>query len=324
MQYTRQVIAILGLTLIMLSACRAEPIAIPSMPPVVLIAPVTSTNLSIVSPSPTPSYTWTPTTTPTAQPSMTATTTRTRQPTPTATLSPITPLEIADPGVAIKYSQALLEVQRGYKGGVGFLGGEAVQVQFPNGEPGELVALSFAAPYHGFEILYRIRNDQVEVVDIVMRVSALGKISFLELFPGRDGKMERIIKVEGACCSGTGTGGGVFELQRVTDKGLRTVFQGVNGFYSYQPWSNKTWNYKYTYQDWDGDGVKEIFGDGEICNWRWDAAGRSYIKDVCTSEHVIYALTSEFSNRENIWYSHDPLPSFGPSPYQRPLGTPAP
>lgn len=147
-------------------------------------------------------------------------------------------------------------------------------VQFPNGDSGAVVALGFSGPARGYRLLYRIRDNQLELVQLIersggvewglkslqnsMKATAQVDIEFLQLLRDQN---KQIIKMTGATHHGTGLwDDGYFEMLVIDNDGLKEIFSGVE--YSTNTLTVETRN-RYQFVDLDGDGNAEIIESSE-------------------------------------------------------------
>lgn len=139
----------------------------------------------------------------------------------------ITPAALDDPQQLIQISTNLISETTAPVGVV------STPIVFPSGEQGMFVALGYVGLVRGYQFLYRIQRDRVELVESRSANAAWGMYDFehpseLEKICLRDCRSnhsEEIIKVVGVGHAGTGlVANGVFELVQVTDEGLQTIF----------------------------------------------------------------------------------------------------
>lgn len=133
---------------------------------------------------------------------------------PTTTIPTTPPVNwVNDPDEAIAYSYDLL-LQRDLEQGFGYDNANYAQVEFPNGDAGVFVAIGFSGPTRGYQFLYRIKDDQVELVELISAGRDWGirslrdfdkvGIEILELFPDTSRQSGQVLKVTGAGHAGTG------------------------------------------------------------------------------------------------------------------------
>jgi hypothetical protein len=251
-------------------------------------------------PSPTPpsntpwpiSMPYTPSPTPTPRP----TTTLTPSPTPPK----IEVEQILDREQAIAYSYKLLQ-QRGLESEFSPDNANFALVRFPNGDQGVFVALGYFGPTHGYQFLYRIRGNEVELVDLVTEGANWGDladgkkadIEFLDLFSDIWGRPERVLKVTGSGHAGTDQGyEGIFQIIRITGAGIKVIFSGYEA-YHFLPPRQRGWtvHYQYEYVDLNGDGEKEIIEKGEVCYYDNGDGGLNKLR--CESLGSIYRFNGD-------------------------------
>ena len=217
----------------------------------------------------------------------------TRTPTPVVQPTPSVEL-ILDPEKAIAYSYDLLQY-RGLEHGFSYDNANYASVHFSNGDRGAFVAIGFSGIVRGYQFLYRIRGDQVTLVDLVTGGIDWGirdleysyykvGIGFLELFTGMDKHSKQQLRVIGAGHNGTGLfSDGNFEIIDVTDEGMNMIFSGVEDDVT---GAHEERN-RYSYSDLDDDGVKEIIQDGEECDSVYNAQTQKMEK-TCKFVYEIY------------------------------------
>jgi hypothetical protein len=181
------------------------------------------------------------------------------------------------------------------------------QVEFPNGDAGVFVTVGFSGIVRGYQFLYRVRGDQVELVELVsggrdwgirsLQNFAKVDIEFLELFPGTSRQSGQVLKVTGAGHAGTGLWeDGYFQIISVTGDGIRVVFDGaeieINA--SHQGWHRQ---YQYQYDDLDADGYSEIIKEGQECRYQVGDEGLEKI-DCQRVKKVYYFNGTEYVEQE--------------------------
>ncbi len=190
-------------------------------------------------------------------------------------------LNAQDSKLVIDYSYNLL-VEKGLEpAGLSYDTADFAIVQFLNGNQGVFVAIGVFGIARGYQLLYRIENEQFELIEPIRtgryvwglksaqnekRGSAQVDIEFLDIFAQKNSKWQDILKVTGAGHAGTGLwDDGYFEILAVTDNGLQELFKGVEfvtnstTFDSYR---------EYQFTDLDGDGSQEIVEAVENCEYR--------------------------------------------------------
>jgi len=202
---------------------------------------------------------------------------------------------ISNPDEVIAYSYDLL-LQQDLEQGFGYDNANYAQVEFPNGDTGVFVAIGFSGIVRGYQFLYRIRDDQTELVELVSGGWDWGirslqdfdkvDIEVLELFPGANSQPRQILKVTGAGHVGTGLWeDGYFQIISITDDGIRVIFAGaeveINA--NHQGWHRQ---YQYQYDDLDTDGYKEIIKEGEEC--RYQVGDEGLEKTDCQRVSKVY------------------------------------
>jgi hypothetical protein len=204
----------------------------------------------------------------------------------------------------IEYSYDLL-IQRELE----YLSGNATcaQVEFPNGDTGVFVAIGFIGPTRGYQFLYRIENEQVELVEFVSGEWAWGfrslqdfdrvDIEVLDLFAGTSNGPRQVLKVTGAGHAGTGLWeDGYFQIIKVTNEGIGVLFAGaeveINA--NHQGWHRQ---YQYQYDDLDADGYSEIIKEGEECRYQASNPGLE-TTDCQKVKKVYYFNGTEYVVRE--------------------------
>jgi hypothetical protein len=184
-------------------------------------------------------------------------------------------------------------------GDAGYLSGESVQVEFPNGDKGVFVTLAYGI-HQGFQLLYRIHDDGAELVSLTESVLRWGKLEFLELSLDTQGQPEQLLKVTGSC--GCGTGIGIlngFEIIRITDQGFKVIFRGQEMSHAFGASKYlSTTEYRYEYVDLNEDGTTEIIEKGELCYYEDDLQ----TKTRCVDIQRVYQLYNKTEYRE-IRYS---------------------
>lgn len=186
----------------------------------------------------------------------------------------------------IEHSYNLL-VERGFESGkLSYDTADYAIVQFPSGEQGVLVTLGFFGIARGYQLLYRIENEQPELIEPIRtgryiwglksiqnerRDSAQVDMGFLELLASKDSKWKNIVRVTGAGHAGTGLwDDGYFEILAVTESGLQKLFTGVE-FVTNSTTVDSTQQYQFT--DLDDDGNQEIVETTEICEYGLSETG---------------------------------------------------
>jgi hypothetical protein len=232
--------------------------------------------------------------TPTTAPSTRAATTLTPLPTPSAQL-------ILNPDWAIAYSYEIL-VHRELEPGFSYESSTFAEVQFPSGSKGVFVAIGFTGVARGYQFLYRIDGNQVELVELstwppgtvwglrslqpTQESSAQVEIEFLNLFASDGNPPRQIIKLTGARHAGTGLwDDGCFEIIEITDEGLKGIFSGVEARINM---TNSETRCQYQYIDLDSDGNKEITEECEHCEYRYDPDTWEKEDLGCEVSHTVY------------------------------------
>jgi hypothetical protein len=274
---------------LLLAACTSTPVSDPT---------VTVRTSTVPTETAQPTSTLAPTlvsNAPLTETPMTIAATKTIPPTPSASY-------IRNPDQAIAYSYDLL-LKRGLEKGFSYDNANYVQVEFPSGDAGVFIAIGFSGPTRGYQFLYRIRGDQVELIELIpggidwgirsLRDFNKVGIEILQLFPGTSGQSSQVLKVTGSGHAGTGLwSNGYFELISIADDGIRVVFAGaeveINAHH--QGWYRE---YQYQYDDLDTDGYSEIIQEGEECRYQGSDEGLEKI-DCQRVKKVYYFDGAEY------------------------------
>jgi hypothetical protein len=254
-----------------LTACNIPP----PLPPAAITTSSTTTPINVLTLSPTLRLQSTRTPTPVVQP------------TPSVDL-------ILDPEKAIAHSYDLLQY-RGLELGFSYDNANYASVHFPNGDRGAFVAIGFSGIVRGYQFLYRIRDDRVELVDLATGDIDWGirdlqnpykvGFGFLELFTGIDKHSKQQLRVIGSGHHGTGLfSDGNFEIIDVTDEGMNVIFSGVEDDVA---GLHEERNRYYYYSDLDADGITEIIRDGEECDSVYNVQPQKMEK-TCKFVYEIY------------------------------------
>jgi len=219
---------------------------------------------------------------------------------PTLTSLPILakpdPQLILDRDQAIAYSYNLL-LHQGLEQGFEYDNANFARIRFPNGDKGAFIAMGFSGIVRGYQFLYRISNDQAELVELIGRGPDWGirslqefekvDVEFLELVPDIDGQPKQLLKVTGAGHSGTGLWtDGYFQIIDITDDGIKVIFTGAEAEIDANP-GGYHHQYRYQYIDLDGDGGKEIIKEDEECEYRFSEE-KGLEKTACESIREVY------------------------------------
>lgn len=198
---------------------------------------------------------------------------------------------------AIAYSYEVL-LQQGIepRPGVSRAGTSFAIVRFPNDDQGVFVAIGLYGIARGYQFLYRIDGDQVELVEPIRQSQLVwgledaqgtkSEIEFLDQLIRASNSSRQTFKVTGVGHAGSGLWDeGYFEILQVTSNGLRVIFTGVE-----TSTNSTTFNIhnQYQYVDLDGDGNKEIIEDSEYCEYRIEPSTWAKQDLGCNQSRKVY------------------------------------
>ncbi len=200
--------------------------------------------------------------------------------------------------MAIAYSYKLV-LQKGLEPNLGYEAANFALVRFPNGAPGAFVALGATGITRGYQILYRIRNNQLELVQLTPTGICWGvrslrgsisdfktDIEFLDLFATTKTRPQQIIKVTGAGHAGSGLwDDGYFQVLAITENGFSEIFTGLEATTNMTTFDT---HHQYQFVDLDGDGNKEIIEDEKRCDYRLDIANGEKRDLGCTTSRKTF------------------------------------
>jgi hypothetical protein len=260
--------------------------------------------------------------------------TATRTPTVTPTLPPLTVSAILDPQGAITYSLAVLT--QGYDWETYADNPVATQVLFPSGDVGMFVALGFSAgPKRGYRFLYRIRDDNAELVDMErdfgldwgirdIRSGEVTGIETVQLFSDSRGQPGQTLKITGAGHAGIGMWDvGAFRLILITDAGMKVIFEGEEEYDSVDSYGDKPYivTRQYSYEDLSGDGQMEIIENAQTCYQRLNEQKNQWQQTTCEpATMTVYRFNeSTYVADPALTATYKPSSTPTPPPLIRPL-----
>jgi len=171
---------------------------------------------------------------------------------------------------AIAEAYRLLQ-DRGFEIGHGYDNAIYLPVRFRNGRMGAFVAIGFSGPVRGYVTVFRVRDGNLELLDLrqdevdwgiwsLVRDPRPVDAEFIRLVLDPQQGPEEIVKATGATHFGTfADEDGYFELFRITEGRINSIFKGVfaDGFVG-TPTGRQWEEHQYQYVDIDNDGVHEI------------------------------------------------------------------
>jgi len=184
---------------------------------------------------------------------------------------------------AIEEAYALLQ-DRGFESGFSYDNATFLPVRFRNGDMGAFVAIGFSGPVRGYVVLFRVHGGNLQLLDLrqdkvdwgiwsVVRDPRPVDAEFIRLVLDPQRGPEEVVKATGATHFGTfADEDGYFELFRITDGRINSIFKGVfaDGFVG-TPTGRQWEEHQYQYVDVDNDGVHEIRETIFTCDLKDDA-----------------------------------------------------
>jgi len=179
----------------------------------------------------------------------------------------------------IPYSYNLLVEKRIEPPRLSYDTADFTKIQFPNGDQGVFVTIGIWGIARGYQLLYRIKNEQFELIEPIRKgryvwglksarnqKHVAAQVEFLDLFAQRNQEWKDILKVTGVGHAGSGLwDDGYFEILAITNDGAKELFTGVEFVTN----SSTVDTYReYQFKDLDGDSNQEIIEDVKNCEYR--------------------------------------------------------
>jgi len=211
---------------------------------------------------------------------------------------PASPVFVLDRNKAIQYSYNWLVENHREEAGFEYDGADYAQVEFPNKDKGAVVVIGASrGPLRGYTFLYRVKGDQVELVesktdawDWGVRDIQSGEkapLEVLKLYKDAKGDTISVLKITGAGHHGSGLWSiGHFQIVEITEGGLHVVFADSEAELSYNP-HGQQWQYTYKYDGVNDDGNKEIIKQGQECDFLSDDM-RTWTLTNCKNVNEVY------------------------------------